>query len=60
MIYSSPGYNSHRRGTARTSHFTFSFVLLCMLFFVFCVLFVCKSVAALLPPGVNPFAVKYI
>jgi len=31
-----------------------------VLFFVFCVLFVCKSVAALLLPVVNPFAVKYI
>jgi hypothetical protein len=37
-----PGYNSQRRGTARTSKFFF--IVMCVLFSVFCVLFVCKCV----------------
>jgi hypothetical protein len=55
-----PGYNSQRRGTARTSQFTtqcfFFLIGMCVPSAVFCVLFVCKCV--LLPPGVNPIAVK--
>ena len=60
VVRQMPGFNSPRLGTARTSHFNFSFVLLCMfcsLYFLYCL---CVSVAALLPPGVNPFAVKHI
>jgi hypothetical protein len=36
-----PGYNSQRRGTARTSQI---FIVMCVPFSVFCVLFVCKCV----------------
>jgi hypothetical protein len=38
-----PGYNSQRRGTARTCHF-FLFIVMYVPFSVFCVLFVCKCV----------------
>jgi hypothetical protein len=55
------GYNSQRRGMARTSQFTtlFFFVtVVCVPFTVLCVLFVCVCVCVLLPPGVNAIAVK--
>jgi hypothetical protein len=43
-----PGYNSQRRGTARTSRFTSQFfvllIVMCAPSSVFCVLFVCKCV----------------
>jgi hypothetical protein len=38
-----PGYNSPRRGTARTVPIYFC-VVLCIVYFGFCVLFVCKCV----------------
>jgi hypothetical protein len=38
-----PGYNSQRRGTARTSQI-FLFIVMYVAFSVFCVLFVCKCV----------------
>jgi hypothetical protein len=43
-----PGYNSQRRGTARTSQFASQFFFFLIVMFapssVFCVLFVCKYV----------------
>jgi hypothetical protein len=39
-----PGYNSQRRGTARTSQFFFLFIVMYVPFSVFYVLFVCKCV----------------
>jgi hypothetical protein len=67
VVRQMPGYNSQRRGTAHTSQFTsqFFFLVIVIVFLVifmcdpssvFCVLFVCKCI--LLPPGVNPIAVK--
>jgi len=60
-----PGYNSQRRGTARTlpnyfdhSGFESQKAFQQKLIVSFCVLFVCKRV---LPPGDNPIAVnRYI
>jgi hypothetical protein len=51
-------HNSQRRGTTSSSQFTTLLFLIVMYVpsSVFCVLFVCKCV--LLPPGVNPIAVK--
>jgi hypothetical protein len=42
VVRQMPGYNSQRRGTARTSQFLF--IALFVPFSVFCVLFVCKCV----------------
>ena len=61
-----PGYTSQRRGTARTlpSLIVLFHVLIVLFYVLFCadcvvhVLIVCKCI--LLPPGVNPIAVKYI
>jgi hypothetical protein len=39
-----PGYNSQRRGTARTSKIRQFFIVMYVPFSVFCVLFVCKCV----------------
>jgi hypothetical protein len=39
-----PGYNTQRRGMARTSKFFFLFIVMYVPFSVFCVLFVCKCV----------------
>jgi hypothetical protein len=51
VVRQMPGYNSQRRGTARTFQFSF----LCIM----CT--VCVQICyILLPPGVNPTAVKYI
>jgi hypothetical protein len=50
VVRQMPGYNSQRRGTARTSQFSF----LCIMCIV-CV-YMCD---VLLPPGVNPTAVIY-
>jgi hypothetical protein len=51
-----PGYNSQRRGTARTSQFSFLCIIFRSLYYVYCFC-VCD---VLLPPGVHPTAVKYI
>jgi hypothetical protein len=51
VVRQMPGYNSQRRGTACTSQFSF-LCILCTVFVYMC--------AVLLPPGVNPVAVKYI
>jgi hypothetical protein len=63
-----PGYNSQRRGVARTSQINLNFFFIAMSFSNFfivlyvpfsmsCVQFMCT---VLLPPGVNPFADKYV
>jgi hypothetical protein len=45
VVRKMPGYNSQRRGTARTSQFfIFIFIVMYVPFSVFCVLFVCKYV----------------
>jgi hypothetical protein len=48
VVRQMPGYNSQRRGAARTSQFTSQFfffsIVMCAPFSVFCVLFVCKCV----------------
>jgi hypothetical protein len=44
IVRQMPGYNSQRRGTARTSQFCFIFIVMYVPFSVFCVLFVCKCV----------------
>jgi hypothetical protein len=55
------GYNSQRRGTARTSKLVLNLLtVMYVLFSVFCVLFVRKWMCTvLLPAGVNPIAVLY-
>jgi hypothetical protein len=48
VVRQMPGYNSQRRGTARTSQFTYLFffflIAMCAPSSLFCVLFVCKCV----------------
>jgi hypothetical protein len=61
VVRQMPGYNSKRRGTARTFQTSFKFFD-CYVCSVLCILCtVCVSMCTvLLPPGVNPTAVKYI
>jgi hypothetical protein len=44
-----------RRGTARTSQFSFHFPIFLSLYYVYCL---CVNCYVLLPPGVNPTAIN--
>jgi hypothetical protein len=61
VVRQMPGYNSPRRGTARTVPITFLCCsMYCLFFVVLCIVCVWMC-TVLLPPGVNPIAVnKYI